>query len=314
MIEVKNLSKFFGSTRAVDDVSFTVQKGEVVGLLGPNGAGKSTAMRLITCYLAPDKGDVHVGGYSILTQPLEVRSILGYLPESAPLYYDMNSIDYLSFIADIHGLGTRKQDRIEEMVEVCGLRDVVYKDIGELSKGYRQRVGLASSLIHDPEYLVLDEPTAGLDPNQIVEIRSLIRELGKDRCVILSTHILPEVEVTCDRAIIIDNGKIIAEGTTTELTGFARGSDVYNIGVHGNRNKIEGAFAELTSVRSFVLHHESAADRLLYHLTASVDRDISEEIFDLAVSKGFKLTELRRETARLEDIFRTLTIKEAGVS
>ncbi len=314
MIEANNLVKTFGPTRAVDDVSFTIQKGEVVGLLGPNGAGKSTAMRLLTCYLAPDSGDATIGGYSILTHSLDVRRILGYLPEAAPLYQDMNAIDYLSFIADIHGLGLRKQPRIDEMVEVCGLREVVYKDVGELSKGYRQRLGLASSLIHDPDYLILDEPTTGLDPNQIVEIRNLIRKLGQDRCVILSTHILPEVEVTCDRAIIIDDGKIIAEGTTAELTGFARGSDVYHVGVVGNRNKIESAFSDLESIANFSVHNEIAPDRLLYHITSSVDRDISEEIFDLAVSGGFKLTELRRETAKLEDIFRTLTVKEARVA
>ncbi|HDS30177.1 MAG TPA: ATP-binding cassette domain-containing protein [Firmicutes bacterium] len=314
MIEVKNLVKLFGSTRAVDDISFTIEKGEVVGLLGPNGAGKSTAMRMLTCYLAPDSGEAKIGGYSILTQSLEVRSILGYLPESAPLYQDMNAIDYLNFIANIHGLGTKKKPRIDEMVEVCGLKDVVYKDINELSKGYRQRVGLASSLIHDPDYLILDEPTTGLDPNQIVEIRSLIRKLGKDRCVILSTHILPEVEVTCDRAIIIDNGKIIAEGTTTELTSFAHGADVYHVGVLGNRHKVEDAFSDLDSIKNFSLYGEHAPDRLTYAVTAKAEKDISEEIFDLAVAKGFKLTELRRETARLEDIFRTLTTKEAGLS
>lgn len=312
MIEVKNLSKAFGSTLAVRNISFTVNKGEVVGMLGPNGAGKSTAMRLLTCYLAPDAGEATVGGYSILTQSLEVRSILGYLPESAPLYTDMNAIDYLSFIADIHGLGVKKQGRIDDMVEVCGLKEIVYKDISEISKGYRQRVGLASSMIHDPDYLILDEPTTGLDPNQIVEIRNLIRELGKDRCVILSTHILPEVEVTCDRVIIINDGKIIAEGTTAELTGFARGADVYHVGVVGNRNKIETAFSEIDSIANFQVHHEHSPDRMLFHLTAGVDRDISEEIFDAAVASGFKLTELRRETARLEDIFRTLTTKEVA--
>jgi ABC-2 type transport system ATP-binding protein len=315
MIEATNLVKTYGATRAVDDVSFRVEKGEVVGLLGPNGAGKSTAMRILTCYIAPDSGEATVGGYSILAQSLDVRRVLGYLPESAPLYHDMNCIDYLGFVADIHQLGPKKQSRISEMVEVTGLKEVVYKDIGELSKGYRQRVGLATAMIHDPEYLILDEPTTGLDPNQIVEIRNLIRKIGHERnkCIILSTHILPEVEVTCDRAIIIDNGKIIAEGTTAELTGFARGADVYHVTLVGNRTRLESALGKFASIANFKLENEIDINRLSYAITASVDKDISEDIFDLAVANGFKLTELRRDTARLEDIFRTLTTKEEAL-
>ena len=198
------------------------------------------------------------------------------------------------------------------MVQVCALKEVVYKDIGELSRGYKQRVGLATAMIHDPEYLILDEPTSGLDPNQIIEIRNLIRRIGheRDKCIILSTHILPEVEVTCDRAIIIHEGKIVAEGTTAELTGFARGADVYHVGVVGNRNKVETAFTEMDSLSDFQVFSQTEPDRLTYNITAAVDRDISEDIFDLAVAGGFKLTELRRDTARLEDIFRTLTTKE----
>jgi ABC-2 type transport system ATP-binding protein len=314
MIEASHLLKTYGATRAVDDVSFKIKKGEVVGLLGPNGAGKSTTMRILTCYIAPDSGTATVGGYSILNQSLDVRRILGYLPESAPLYPDMNCVDYLSFIADIHGLGAKKQARIDEMVETTGLKDVVYKDIGELSKGYRQRVGLATALIHDPEYLILDEPTSGLDPNQIVEIRNLIKAIGheRDRCVILSTHILPEVEVTCDRAIIINDGKVIAEGTTAELTGFARGADVYHVTIQGNQNRIELVLSKLDALANFKLDNELGPNLHAYQITASVDKDISEEIFDMAVANGFKLTELHRETARLEDIFHTLTVKEEG--
>jgi len=314
MIEVKNLVKTYGATRAVDDISFKIEKGEVVGLLGPNGAGKTTAMRILTCYIAADDGDATVGGYSVLTRPLEVRKILGYLPESAPLYQDMNVIDYLTFIADIHQMGAARAGRIDEMVAVCGLNEVVYKDIGELSKGYRQRVGLASALIHDPAYLILDEPTTGLDPNQIVEIRNLIREIGhrEDKCVILSTHILPEVAVTCDRAIIIHQGKIIAEGTTAELASFARGSDVYHVGALGSRQKVEKSFSGNPLIAGFVTADGGDGNALKYRLTSSADRDISEQIFDLAVSNGFKLTELHREVASLEDIFRTLTTTEVG--
>ncbi len=314
MIDVKNLYKAYGSTLAVNDVSFTINKGEVVGLLGPNGAGKTTAMRMLTCYIAPDSGEATVGGYSILNQSLDVRRILGYLPESAPLYQDMNVIDYLEFIADIHQLGTRKKDRIDEMVDVTGLKAVVYKDINELSKGYRQRVGLASAMIHDPDYLILDEPTTGLDPNQIVEIRNLIREIGheRDKCIILSTHILPEVEVTCDRAIIIHEGKIIAEGTTSELTGFARGADIYHVGVMGDRSAIEQVFTGFEDIAGFDVETDTDDGGIRYHITSSTDKDISEAIFDLAVSNGFKLTELRRDVASLEDIFRILTTKEVA--
>lgn len=315
MIEVKNLLKTYGSTRAVDDISFTINKGEVVGLLGPNGAGKTTTMRILTCYISPDSGMASVGGYSVIDQSLDVRRILGYLPEAAPLYQEMNVIDYLGFISDIHGLGAAKKGRIEAMVETTGLSGVVHKDINELSKGYRQRVGLATAMIHDPEYLILDEPTTGLDPNQIVEIRNLIRKIGHDRnrCVILSTHILPEVEATCDRAIIINDGKIIAEGTPTELSGFAHGSDVYHVDAIGNSNIIEAAFKSNSKISSFTLKSDSGNNHLVYDITSASNQDISEEIFDLAVSKGFKLTRLHREVASLEDIFRTLTIGEAGV-
>lgn len=314
MIEVTDLRKSYGPVKAVDGVSFKVEKGEVVGLLGPNGAGKSTAMRCLTCYISPDSGTATVGGFDIQKQSLEVRSVLGYLPESAPMYLDMNVVDYLGFIGDIRGLTTTKKDRIDDMVDVCGLKSVVYKDINELSKGYRQRVGLAAAMIHDPDYLILDEPTTGLDPNQIVEIRNLIKEIGhkREKCVILSTHILPEVEVTCDRAIIINKGVIIAEGTTAQLTGFARGADIYHVGVIGNRNKIETAFTSLKGIASFNLDSERDANCFIYHVTASTAEDISEDIFDLAVLKGFKLIELKRETARLEDIFRTLTTKEVS--
>jgi ABC-2 type transport system ATP-binding protein len=272
-------------------------------------------MRILTCYIAADSGQASVGGFSCRDQSLDVRRILGYLPEAAPLYTEMNVVDYLGFIAEIHGMGSDKKARIEKMIETTGLSDVVYKDIYELSKGYRQRVGLATALIHDPEYLILDEPTSGLDPNQIVEIRHLIREIGHDRnrCVILSTHILPEVEATCDRAIIINDGKIIAEGTTTELSGFARGSDVYRVGVIGNPNLVEAAFRSQNNISEFTLKADTGNNHLIYDLVTKADRDISEDIFDLAVSKGFKLTKLSREVASLEDIFRTLTIGEANL-
>ena len=313
MIEVKDLYKAYGPTKAVDGISFKIEKGEVVGLLGPNGAGKTTCMRMLTCYITPDAGDATVGGHSILTQSLEVRKSIGYLPESAPLYTDMNVVDYLTFIAEIHELGANTRDRVGEMVDVCGLKSVVYKDISELSKGFRQRVGLASTMIHDPDYLILDEPTSGLDPNQIVDIRNLIREIGhkREKAVVLSTHILPEVEVTCDRAIIINDGKIIAEGTTDELTGLARGADVYHVKMLGERKSIENSFKSSQMVQSLEYIDAFGSNGHAFRLTSKSDNDISENIFDIAVRDGYKLIGLSRDIASLEDIFRTLTTKEA---
>jgi ABC-2 type transport system ATP-binding protein len=211
---VKNLTKRYGSQKAIDSINFRVNQGEVLGFLGPNGAGKSTTMKIITSYLAPTEGDVEVGGYSVTREPEKVKQLIGYLPENNPLYLDMPVIEYLEFSALLQGVSKDKvQSRIREMIKVCGLMGEKHKLIGELSKGYRQRVGLAQAMIHDPQVLILDEPTTGLDPNQIVEIRKLIKEIGREKTVILSTHILPEVEATCDRILIINNGKIVADGT-----------------------------------------------------------------------------------------------------
>ncbi len=217
-IVVNNLTKKFGSQRAVDNISFEVKTGEILGFLGPNGAGKTTTMKILTCYMAPSDGDAKINNLSILESQDEIKKKIGYLPENNPLYFDMPVLDYLKFVADLQGVQKDKiQDRIAEMVYVCGLNVEKHKKIGELSKGFRQRVGLAQAMIHDPEILILDEPTTGLDPNQIVEIRKLIKELGKQKTVILSTHILPEVEATCDRILIINNGKIVADGTSDML-------------------------------------------------------------------------------------------------
>jgi len=208
-IAVRNLTKLYGDEKAVDDISFDVGTGEILGFLGPNGAGKTTTMKIITCYMPQTAGSVEVDGLSTLDHSMEVRRKIGYLPELNPLYLDMNVLEYLEYTARLHGLRNKQlRQRQNEMVEVCGLQDVRHKDIGELSKGYRQRVGLAQSMIHDPEVLILDEPTSGLDPNQIVEIRNLIRRLGSAKTVILSTHILSEVQATCNRVIIINEGSI----------------------------------------------------------------------------------------------------------
>ena len=226
-IVVENLTKKYGSQRAVDNISFEVKTGEVLGFLGPNGAGKTTTMKILTCFMAPNDGDAKINGLSIHEHQDEIKRNIGYLPESNPLYQDMPVLEYLEFVAELQGVPKEKiQERIAEMVILTGLNKEKHKIISELSKGYRQRVGLAQAMIHDPDILILDEPTTGLDPNQIVEIRKLIKELGKEKTVILSTHILPEVEATCDRIIIINNGKIVADGTSEVLRKQAQGQEV----------------------------------------------------------------------------------------
>ncbi|MBP1644595.1 MAG: gldA [Bacteroidetes bacterium] len=216
-ISIQNLSKVYNEQKALDNVSLEINKGEIVGLLGPNGAGKSTMMKIITCFIPPTKGNVKVCGYDIFDNPMDVRKKIGYLPEQNPLYLDMYVREFLDFIAGVHGLGKQKKERIEQMIEMTGLTKEVNKKIGTLSKGYRQRVGIAQAMIHDPEVLILDEPTSGLDPNQLVEVRDLIKNAGKDKTVLLSTHIMQEVEAVCGRTIIINNGQVVADDNTKHL-------------------------------------------------------------------------------------------------
>ena len=218
MIQVENLTKYYRDLCAVDQISLSIQKGEILGLLGPNGAGKTTTLRMLTGFLQPTAGNIHVKEYSIDEHPLEIKKILGYLPESAPLYHDMLVYDYLNFVADIRGIDkAHKLSRIRQLSDLCGINEVMHQPIDELSKGYKQRVGLAHAMMNDPEILVLDEPTSGLDPNQIVEIRQIIKQIGKEKTIIFSTHILSEAEATCDRVVIIDRGKIVADGSTESL-------------------------------------------------------------------------------------------------
>ncbi|MCK4288393.1 MAG: ATP-binding cassette domain-containing protein, partial [Bacteroidales bacterium] len=228
-IIVKNITKTFGKNKALDNVSFEIQPGRIVGLLGPNGAGKSTMMKIITCFIPPTSGEVIVNGFDIFEQSIEVRKRVGYLPENNPLYLDMYVKEYLSFIAGTHHLGNQTKERIAEMIDITGLRSEQNKKISALSRGYRQRVGLAQALIHNPEVLILDEPTSGLDPNQLLEIRNLIKEIGKEKTVMLSTHIMQEVEAICDRAIIIDNGKIVADDLTSNLAKISSKTQIINV-------------------------------------------------------------------------------------
>ncbi len=310
MIEVRNLSKTFGATVALNDVSFDVRKGEVLGFLGPNGAGKTTAMRIITCYFPPDSGTVKVAGFDTATDSVEVRRHIGYLPESAPLYPDMGVVEYLHFVGRMRGLDEPLlSKRTEQMIETCGLERMAHRIIGTLSKGYRQRVGLAQTLIHDPDVLVLDEPTTGLDPNQIVEIRELIRRIGQEKTVILSTHILPEVESTCSRVIIINEGRLVAEGTPEELARSSAGQASVFITVKATPAEVEPALREAGVATSLRLV-PAPEGRVRYEIATS-DEEAEEKLYKLAVSNGWTLTELHRETLSLEQVFTRLTTRES---
>ena len=311
-ITVRNLVKKYGSQTAVNDISFDVRTGEILGFLGPNGAGKTTTMRIITCYMPPNAGTVEVDGLSISDHSLEVRRKIGYLPEMNPLYFDMNVLDYLDYSARLQGMSdTQIPGKIKEMVGLCGLEDVRHKDIGELSKGYRQRVGLAQAMIHDPEVLILDEPTSGLDPNQIVEIRKLIRQLGRAKTVILSTHILSEVQATCDRVLIINDGAIVADGTPEQL------QRQFTSGEHLTLEIKTGAADPLETVapKLRILAHVNNVTLLSLHdgisrfeLAVEAGADVREAAFRLAVSENWVLLEIHRKATTLEDVFHKLTV------
>ena len=316
MIKVRNLTKRYGATVAVNDISFDAAAGEVLGLLGPNGAGKTTTMRILTCYMPADEGTATLADFDIHEQSLEVRRRLGYLPENAPLYTDMGVVDYLNFVAEVRAIPrNKKASRVKEMLDVCGLESVVRKNIGELSRGYRQRVGLAQALVHDPDILILDEPTAGLDPNQIMEIRDLIKRLGAEKTIILSTHILPEVEATCDRAVIINEGAIIASGTTDELANMGEGGETVYIQIRGLLWRIESELSAMTQVASFKKIDEPEPELHRYEIKPGSDgKNITEDLFRMAVDNNWALAELRREAASLEDVFRQLTTSDSQES
>ena len=299
-IEVKQVTKVYGSQKALDQVSLSIHPGEIVGLLGPNGAGKSTLMKIITCFIPPSDGEVRVCGYDIFEESLKVREKIGYLPEHNPLYLEMYVREYLEFISDIHKIKGNIKSRIAEMVELTGLGLEQKKKIGALSKGYRQRVGLAQALIHDPEVLILDEPTSGLDPNQIHEIRNLIRSIGASKTVMLSTHIMQEVEAICHRSIIIHKGKIVADDSTMNLAGSVR-----------NRNRITVEFSGLISREDLRripgISGVEQKNQNLWILETAAERDVREDLFSLAVSKGASILSMNKEELRLEEVFQILT-------
>lgn len=306
MIEVANLTKRYGAVTAVDDVSFTVKTGEILGFLGPNGAGKTTTMKILTCFMPASAGQVSVDSLDVFDHSLDVRRKIGYLPESAPLYTDMNVTEYLSFVAGIRGLGKSQiASRLDHIVNVCGLTEVRRREISQLSKGFKQRVGLAQAMIHDPDILILDEPTSGLDPNQIVEIRNLIKRLGEEKTVILSTHILPEVQATCDRVLIISRGKLVADGTPDELTSQFHGDEQIQLAVTGTSPEaLQAALGTLSGVAWLEV---SGGKEVSARITAERGNDLRERIFRLVVDKGWTLVELHRERTSLEQVFRQLT-------
>jgi len=304
-IKINSLSKRYGHQKAVDDISFEVKTGEILGFLGPNGAGKTTTMKMITGYLDMDQGDIFIGGQSVSND--RTKQYIGYLPEHNPLYSDMPVMDYLHFCAALQGMSKSAiPDRVREMVRLCGLDIEKHKRIQELSKGYRQRVGLAQAMIHDPEILILDEPTTGLDPNQIVEIRELIRKLGKQKTVILSTHILPEVEATCDRILIINRGKIVADGTAHTLRKQAQGNQVLRTRITGaSTDHIQQSLLSLDSVAMVDIVDENNQQ---FELQSKPETTSNEAVFQLCVQQNWVLHEMIPFETKLEDIFRDLTL------
>ena len=306
MIEVTNLTKTYGETVAVDNVSFSVPTGQVLGFLGPNGAGKTTSVRIITCYMPPTSGTVTVDGLDVVEQSMEVRKKIGYLPESAPLYPDMDVLEYLEYILSLRGgPKSERRRRIKQVVEMCGLGDVIARGIGELSKGFRQRVGLAQAMIHNPEILVLDEPTVGLDPNQIVEIRNLIKALGRQKTVILCSHILPEVEATCDHVMIIDRGKIVANGTPETLQHSLSRKTVVNIEINQQPDTVRGPLMSIDGVEDLKTYPVNGTTRC--ELVCRQGFDPREAIFHKVVENRWVLLEMKQEVSSLEDVFRELT-------
>ncbi|MFN5004099.1 MAG: ATP-binding cassette domain-containing protein [Bacteroidota bacterium] len=306
-VKIENLSKRYGPQKAVDQISFGVKTGEILGFLGPNGAGKSTTMKMITGYLGIGEGDVFIGEKSVKQSGDDIKKHIGYLPENNPLYLDMPVIDYLNFCASLQGVpNSQIAERTKKMIKVCGLNAEKHKKIGELSKGYRQRVGLAQAMIHDPEILILDEPTTGLDPNQIVEIRKLIRELGKEKTVILSTHILPEVEATCDRILIINKGKIVADGTAENLRKQATGQEIFKVRIEDGQ--AEEILHELRRIKTIDLVELVDKGLNRFEVQSRTDASSKREVFHLCVQKGWVLIELVPIETRLEDVFRNLTV------
>jgi len=308
MIHVESLTKYYNDLCAVDQISFDISKGEIMGLLGPNGAGKTTILQILTGFLRPTAGNIRVKDYSIDEDSLQIKKLLGYLPESAPLYHDMLVYDYLDYVANLRGIdSSNKISRIRHLSNLCGISEVMHKTINELSKGFKQRVGLAHAMMDDPEILVLDEPTSGLDPNQIIEIRDIIKQIGKEKTVILSTHILSEAEATCNRIVIINKGKIVANDSTQTLKQSAGGNNLISISLQNA--EFEPVRQQLTSISgiSDILQVRDDNGILDLKLTCMSSADIRGDIYKKVKQTDWILLEMHQETQTLENIFRELT-------
>jgi ABC-2 type transport system ATP-binding protein len=313
VIEVDNLTKRYGRTTAVDGISFVVKKGEILGFLGPNGAGKTTTMRILTCYLPPTEGTARVAGHDVFEEPLEVKRRVGYIPETPPLYPDMDVVAFLDFCAKIKGVAkSERRARVDAAMEKCRVGDVRKTLIGRLSKGYRQRVGLAQAILHDPEVLILDEPTAGLDPKQIIETRDLIKGLGGEHTIILSTHILPEVSMTCGRVVIINKGKVVAEDTPDNLTHRLRGAGTLRLEVRGDGAAAAEGLRAVPGVAA-VRPHPLAGGVTVIEVEAAGGADVRAELARAVVQKGFDLLALQQVGMSLEEIFLHLTTTDAAL-
>lgn len=311
MIDVQSLSKFYGPIAALQGVSFAVEKGEVVGFLGPNGAGKTTTMRILTGFLSPTSGQVSLAGHDVAREPLKAKAHVGYLPERVPLYKEMTARAYLSFVAEVKGVErSRRAGKVEEVSELCGVSSEAHRLVGHLSKGYQQRLGLAQALIGDPEVLILDEPTAGLDPKQITEIRALIRELGRDRTVILSTHILPEVTVTCQRVLIINEGRLVAADTPANLTARHGRHAKVKLVVNGPEAAVRDKLNQLAGVVDVGFGGPEAEGLSTLVVEVERGRDLREELARAVVESGWGLLELSAVQASLEDVFVHLVTEE----
>ena len=309
MITVKNLTKRYVNINAVDDVSFNVNKNEIVGLLGPNGAGKTTTMRILTCFMPATSGSASVAGYDVFTDSLNVRQEIGYLPENVPLYLDMRVNEYLMFRAKLKNIPRReRRKKIDYCLEMTGITDVQKQITGTLSKGYKQRVGLADTLIHDPKILILDEPTIGLDPNQIRQIRGVIKGLGQKHTVLLSTHILPEVEMVCDRIMIINKGKIVAMDTPANLMKQMKTGSNLVLELKGDGEKIKNSLAKVDSVNTVT--YKEKDDAFEFYVSGSGEKDIREDIFKCVVNNNYIMREMKRQTISLEEIFHQITTRE----
>ncbi len=308
MIHVEGLTRFYGEKRAISDITFHVNKGEILGLLGPNAAGKTTTMRILTCYMPPTSGKATIGGYDIFEQSMDVRRITGYLPENPPLYTEFTVWDYLNFVARIKGMPADKRKKdIDAVIEKTNIGDVRHRIIAKLSKGYKQRVGLAQSLLNNPQIVILDEPTVGLDPKQIIEIRELIKNLRGEHTVILSSHILPEIEQTCERVVIINQGRVVAEDTPENLTARLSGGERILLTVAGNEEKWRQAAQQIEGLNHIDV---SSGEEGLLHIKVESARDIRRELARVTIKQDMDLLELRKETFTLEDIFLHLITKE----